>query len=290
VTIVFALLTALSNALNVTTQHKASISGPRTSRGWGLVLYLFKSPLWLFGWIALAAAFLFQALALHTGEISVVQPLLVTELVFVLFLRRFWIRQSIRSVTWWSAAMTCASLAVFIGMSEPHGGNAFPSSHAWVGASAVTIGVVVLLSSLAMVGSPTKKACLFASATAILWALVATFIKTTAYTDSEYGAGGMFLHWPVYALAVSGLVAEVLNQVTLHVGPLSVSQPFLVIVDPIASIILGVWIFDEYFTPSVPRLAVGALAFAIMCFAVILLIRSSPRTMDPTEVSSATGG
>jgi hypothetical protein len=77
----------------------ASIAAPRRSSGWQLVVYLFRSPLWLFGWVALIAAFVFQALALHDGLISVVQPLLATELVFMLVLRRFWIRQSIRPVT-----------------------------------------------------------------------------------------------------------------------------------------------------------------------------------------------
>ena len=98
--VVFALLAALSNAASVATQHVASTADPRRSSGWRLVVYLFRNPLWLFGWVALAAAFGFQALALHSGLVSVVQPLLVTELVFALVLRRFWIRQSIRLITW----------------------------------------------------------------------------------------------------------------------------------------------------------------------------------------------
>ena len=102
--IVFALLAALSNAVNEATQHVASIAAPRRTSGWRLVVYLFRNPLWLFGWVALAGAFVFQALALHDGQISIVQPLMATELVFMLFLRRFWVHQSIRSVTWGAAA------------------------------------------------------------------------------------------------------------------------------------------------------------------------------------------
>ena len=45
------------------------------------MLYLIRNPLWLFGWVALAGAFVFQALALHDGLVSIVQPLLATELV-----------------------------------------------------------------------------------------------------------------------------------------------------------------------------------------------------------------
>ena len=47
--IVLALLAALSNAVNEATQHIASTAAPRKSSGWRLIVYLFCSPLWLFG-------------------------------------------------------------------------------------------------------------------------------------------------------------------------------------------------------------------------------------------------
>jgi hypothetical protein len=282
-TIVFALLAALSNALNVTTQHKASITSPLRAKGWRLVTYLFSNPLWLFGWVALAAAFVFQALALHNGQMSVVQPLLVTELVFVLVLRRFWIRQSIRGITWWSAGVTCVLLGLFLLVAEPKGGNAAPSSHTWASVGTGTVVVAALLAILGIWGSPVRRAALTAAATAVMWALVATFIKTTVETLSQFGIGGMFVRWPVYALALSGLAAEILTQVTLHVGPLSVSQPVLVIVDPIVSIALSVWIFEEYFTPDALRVTLAVLAFAGMCVAVTVLTKTAPETMDPAQ-------
>jgi hypothetical protein len=280
-TVVYALLASLSNALNVTTQHKASFTSPARAKGWRLLTYLFKNPLWLLGWVALAGAFVFQALALHDGQMSVVQPLLVTELVFVLVLRRVWIHQSIRAVTWWSAAITCAMLGIFLAVAEPQGGSAVPSSHTWASAASATIAVAVVLAVLGSWGSPVRRAALNAAATAVMWALVATFIKTTVETLSQFGVSGMFVRWPVYALAGAGLAAEVLTQITLHVGPLSVSQPILVIVDPIASIALSVWIFEEYFTPDPFRLAVGSLAFAGMCVAVTVLTSTAPTTMEP---------
>jgi hypothetical protein len=284
-TIVFALLAALSNALNVTTQHKASITSPLRAKGCRLVTYLFRNPLWLFGWVALAAAFVFQALALHNGQMSVVQPLLVTELVFALVLRRFWIRQSIRGITWWSAGVTCFLLGLFLLVAEPRGGNAAPSSHTWASVGTATVAVAAVLAILGTWGSPFRRAALTAAASAVMWALVATFIKTTVETLSQFGIGGMFVRWPVYALALAGLGAEILTQVTLHVGPLSVSQPVLVIVDPIVSIALSVWIFEEYFTPSALRLVVGALSFAGMCVAVTVLTSTAPPTMEPEHAS-----
>ena len=48
--IFFALLAALSNAVNEATQHIASTAAPARSSSWRLVIYLFRNPLWLFGW------------------------------------------------------------------------------------------------------------------------------------------------------------------------------------------------------------------------------------------------
>ena len=278
--IVFALLAALSNAVNVTTQHIASTADPRGSSGWRLVLYLFRSPLWLFGWLALAGAFVFQALALHDGQISIVQPLLATELIFALVLRRFWIHQSILKITWGGAALTCVGLAVFILAAEPRGGRPTPTSHHWI-AAAVTCGAAAaVLAALAQRGSPNWRAAAYASAAATMWALVATFIKTTTDTLTQFGVAGMFTHWPLYALAVGAVAGTLLQQAALHVGPLKVSQPFLVIIDPVVSIALSVWLFAEYFTSSAAVLALAAAAFAVMCAGVVLLTQTAPATMN----------
>jgi hypothetical protein len=279
VTIIYALLAGLCNALNVTAQHLGSISSAEKSKGWRFVVSLLKNPLWLAGWAALAGGFVFQALALHAGQMSVVQSLLVTELVFALALRRIWLRQSIRGVTWWAAALTCLALSLFLAAAEPAGGTEYPSSHAWLTGAWGTVGAAAVLVLLGLRGSIARRTALVASATAMMWALVATLVKTMTDTLSEFGVAGMFVHWPVYALAAAGLGAEVLQQATLRVGPLSVSQPLLVIVNPIVSIALSVWIFEEYFTPDAPRLALGSVAFATMCASVAVLTRTAPATM-----------
>src|SRR5271167_2828507 len=113
VSILFALLAALSNAVNVATQHVASTSDTKGSKGWQFVRYLLANPLWLLGWVALLGSFLFQAIALHNGLLSVVQTLLVTELVFSLVIRRVWVHQTIHASAWASAALTCVAVAVF---------------------------------------------------------------------------------------------------------------------------------------------------------------------------------
>src|ERR1700750_1811466 len=118
-TVAFALAAALSSAVNLMTQHSASVGAPKREKGWRLVAYLFRQPLWLLGWVAAVGAFVFPALALHNGQLSVVQPLLVTELVFVLVLRRVWIHQEVAAAAWKAVVVVCVTLAVFLAVAEP---------------------------------------------------------------------------------------------------------------------------------------------------------------------------
>lgn len=276
----FALLAALANALVVVSQHLASTRAPREVSGLRLASYLARSPLWLAGWIALVAAFVFQALALHAGQLSVVQPLLVTELVFALLLRRWWLGQHVRSAAWGSALLVSAGLGAFLAVAEPRGGDAVPASGAWVGVVLAVAGSAAVLVALGRSGSAGRRAGLLGAAAATVWALEATFIKATTDTLAAFGVSGTLVRWPVYALAVGGAVGFLVEQAALHAGPLRSSQPMMVIVDPLVSIALSVWLFDEHFTEDATALAVGAASFAAMCVGVVLLVRTSPVSLE----------
>src|ERR1700733_5830574 len=170
VTILFALAAALANAVHLMTQHAASVGVSDKHRNWRLVSYLIRQPLWLLGWAAAAGGFAFQAVALHGGQLSVVQALLVTELVFALVLRRFWVHQHIAKKAWTAALVTCAALTVFLSAAEPHGGRLQPHATDWVSALAVFGGAVAVLAVMARWGSPVRRAALYATAASITWA------------------------------------------------------------------------------------------------------------------------
>ena len=279
-TILFALLTSLTNALAVTLQHIASTSEVEKSKGWTFVKYLLRHPLWLLGWLALCGSLIFQALALHFGPLSLVQPILVTELILALVLRQLWLHQSIRGITWLAAIVTAAGLVIFLVVTAPRGSSFLPTSSAWTTPSIVCVAGVALLVALAQRGSPARRAALFASATAVMWALEATFIKATTDTISALGFGDVFTRWPVYALIVGGIVGLLCEQAALHVGPLSVSQTFIVIVDPIVSVALGIWLYRERLHHDALHLTVSAVAFAVMCTGIVALTRTAPATMN----------
>ena len=286
-TIVFALCAAFSNALYVTTQHIASTSGRSAKMsGVRLVVSLVRSPLWLLGWLAGLGGFVFQAAALDRGQLSIVQALLVTELIFGLVLRTLWLRQIVRPAAWIAAAVTCVGLAAFVVIDEPRGGVSNPSAHAWIAAVAVLGGLAVALALAARGGSSRRQAALYGIAAAITWALVATFIKAASETLTESGVGALFTHWPVYALAGGGLAGVVLTQAALHVGPLSVSQPLLVIVDPSISVVLSVWLFQEHYTGGAVATAGTVVGFVVMCAGVVALTRTAPATMNAADAPS----
>jgi drug/metabolite transporter (DMT)-like permease len=281
VTVVFALAAAFCNGTNVLTQHSASIGAPKQQKGWQLAAYLLRQPLWLLGWIAAAAGFVFQALALHHGQISVVQPVLVTELVFVLVLRRVWLRQDVAAAAWASGLVVCLALGVFLSVAEPTGGHPNPETAQWLSALLAFGGAIALLAAAGMRGSPRRKTACFALAGALAWALMAVFIKSTTDTLASFGVVGTLIRWPVYALAVAAISGSLLEQAALHAGPLSVSQPLLVVVNPLASIALSVWLFAEHFTRSPAKIVIAVLSFAVMAVAVAELSRTAPQNVAP---------
>jgi drug/metabolite transporter (DMT)-like permease len=290
--IVFALLAALCNAVSVLTRHVASTADPDHPTGLREVGFLLRNPQWLAGWGAQIGAFVFQAVALQLGQVSVVQPLLVTELVMALVLRRVFVHQTVAGVAWAGAAASVAGLAVFIVAAEPRGGNAGPTGGHWAAAIIACGAVVGALVLGARGGSPGRQAALYGLAGGITWALEATFIKSATDELARAGLGGMFGTWPVYAVAVGGAAGVVIEQAALQSGPLRVSQPLLTITDPIVSIVLSVWLFDEHFVLNPGVLAAAAAGFAVMCGGVVVLSLTAPATVeeDTVEEDADPGG
>jgi hypothetical protein len=125
-----------------------------------------------------------------------------------------------------------------------------------------------------------RRAALYATAASITWALMAAFIKATTDLLTASGPVATLEHWPLYALVASGVVGSVLQQAALQVGPLSVSQPLIVVVDPAVAIVLSVWIFDERFTVGLVRRIIAAVAFCVMALGVTVLSRTAPSDLD----------
>ncbi len=82
--VLLALVAALLFALGTILQQKAGLDEPTDGASSGLLLRMAQRPVWLAGIAADALGFVAQAAALGIGRLVVVQPLLVTSVVFAL--------------------------------------------------------------------------------------------------------------------------------------------------------------------------------------------------------------
>ena len=277
------------SALNVVTQHVASTAAPAKDKGWRLAVYLVRNPLWLFGVGAIIASFVFQAVALYEGRISVVQSILVTELVFSLVIGVLWLHRSVVPAAWVSALVTSAGLAVFLVMSEPKGGHTGPTGRAWLPALLTFGGLTVALTLLASRGSPVKRGALYASGSGIAAAILATFLKSATDVLGDNGVVATFKTWTLYTLIATVAVEVVLTQAALHYGRLAISQPIMVIVNPFVSVVLGIWLYGEHFEGGGWKVLLGGLGFTTMVVGVVFLARTAPSlAAEPAEPKSST--
>lgn len=288
--VLFAFAAAFTSALNVVTQHVASTAATGRDKGWRLALYLIRNPLWLFGVAAMVGSFVFQALALYQGRLSVVQSILVTELVCSLVIGSFWLRRHVVPAAWVSASVTSAGLAVFLVMAEPRGGHPEATAQAWLPALLTCGGLTALFAALASRGSPVRRAALYGAASGLVWAALAAFLKSATEVVGTQGIPAVLAHGAVYGVVIAGIIGTVLTQAALHYGPLAVSQPLMVIVNPFVSIILGVWLYGEHFVGGPLQIGLGALGFAAMVVGVVYLANTAPSfaaTPDAPAASTA---
>ncbi|MBO0691258.1 MAG: DMT family transporter [Acidimicrobiaceae bacterium] len=281
--ICLAMASAFANALNVVTQHVASTAAPAEGNGWRLALFLLRNPLWLFGVGAMVGAFVLQAVALDLGRLSVVQSILVSSLVFTLVIARVWLRRQVSAAAWVAAVVTSTGLAVFLIAAEPTGGHLDATAPAWLPALLTCGGAAAVLTFAAGRGSPVRRAALYAASAGVVWAIFASFLKSVADTLTSTGVVAVLSHGAVYGIIITGIVGMVLTQAALHHGPLAVSQPLMVIINPLVSISLSMWLFGEHIQGSEGRIVMGVLAFVAMALGVVFLTLTAP----PLEAATA---
>jgi drug/metabolite transporter (DMT)-like permease len=279
VAVLFALLSAFSNAMTAVLQRQASVSRSEDQKGWPGALALVRDPRWLVGLLFLGGTFVFQAIALYYGELAVVQPILVTELIFTLALRRYWLHDAIRSRTWTAALMICVGLAAFLLAAQPSEGHRVATVREWVWALSIRGVVIVLLVMLSRKGSPARRAALLGCAAALMWAIDAAFVKAATDLLAQSGWTALLVHWQLYAVVASGVLGTLLLQAAFAAGPLSASQPAILIVDPLASIALGIELFGERLNTSAPALAVSVIGLLVMAAGVVVISAWAPPVM-----------
>lgn len=272
--VIFALLAAAANALATVLQRIGVEEAAPHQAGERLMASVLRRPIWFAGLALTIASFLLQAIALAVGDLSSVQPVMVTELLFLLAILALWFRRKLGWREWTGAVGTVAGLGAFLAVSAARAGTSRPQAEDWILLLAASLGAIGLSASGARRGPRAWRAAAYGFAGGIAFALTAAFIKSVAEVWS-HGLLSVFSHWQTYGIAVAGLGGLVLTQHALQTGPVAASQSALLVVNPISSIIMGVWLFGDHLHTTGGRLAGEFAALAVM-FASLLLLSSSP--------------
>ncbi len=269
-----APLAALVNALTSVLQRIGVETAPAsTTLRWSLMAHALRRGIWLVGFGLMLVEFGLQATALRFGDLSVVQPLLTTELLFLLLILGVWFHYRLTLLEWLGSALIVAGLGGFFLAGAPSGGRAIPDTTQWLVASAVLIGLITTFVLAALRGPRWWRAASFGAATAFTAAYSAALTKAiTTYTTR--GWGQVFTHFQPYVLGVAGIGTVFLIQNALHAGPITASRTTMVTINPLVSIVLGVTLFADRLRsgPGWTTLQVGALA--VLVAGVVLLARS----------------
>ena len=119
-----------------------------------------------------------------------------------------------------------------------------PTNLGWLVVGSVCGGVIMVAVVLALRGPRWWRAAMFGAAGAVGFAFTASLIKTVGnYVAADWV--NMFAHWQTYGLAVCGVGSVFLAQNAFHAGPIAASQTALVLVDPLASIAIGIGLFGD---------------------------------------------
>jgi len=270
----FAALAALVNALTSVLQRLGVETAPESSAlKASLIGHAVRQKVWLIGFGFSLVYFGLVATALKHGELSTVQPVLTTELVFLLLILGVWFRYHLGVREWLGCLVVVAGLGGFFLAARPHGGQELPTTTEWVVATAA-LAVVVTVGVLGGLRGPRWwRAASLGAATAVAASFTSVLTKAiTSYLD--HGWSAVFSHFEPYALGVVGVGTIFLLQSALHAGPITASRTTLITLNPLVSIVFGITMFGDILRGGPLWITVEVAALAVLVAGVVILTRS----------------
>ena len=285
---VLALVAAFLFALAATLQQKGALGmGEVSLRSPASFVQLAKQTWWLLGTVALLGGYVCQAVALDHGRLAVIQPLLVTTIVFALPLGYFLTNQPVGQTAIVAAALVVAGLAVFTVVGDAASGNDNAPGWQW----AIAIVVLGAASAALLVAggraSLARKAALYGACAGLLYGLSAALWKPTGTTLEQDGLGGMLSSWEFWAFAVAGILAFLVQQVSLATGRLAPSVAMTSVVNPIVCIVIGTLLLDERLAPPTWHKVVAYAGLGLALVAAVAITRATEEAKGAGEATPA---
>ena len=246
---------------------------------------LLGSGVWLLGLAAQTAGVLLQAAALDRGRVAVIQPLLVTAVVWAMPLGYFLTGQVITVGTssaprWSSPGWRCSQASA---TPPPAWTTRPPPTGSWPSSSWGRSAGLLLFSRR---DGSDSKAAVFGAVAGILYGISATLMKPVVENLHAEGAVAVLESWELWVMAIGGLVGFYIQQLSLATGKLVTSVATVSVVNPVVSVLLGALVLQERLDRDPPWhavVAVGALAVALL--GAVVAASASRRTRRRRRVS-----
>lgn len=261
-------------AIGIVVRQRATMDVP-PEQGVSTVMIstLLRRRLWWVGTAAAVLGYVFQALALIKGSLILVQPLLVSALLFALPLSAKLAHRHVSRADWAWAIVLTMSLATFVVLARPSSGDYEGSVMVSTLATAVCVAIVVGCVALAIRKMGWRRAVLLAVAVGVLFGVVAVLTKIVMHFVGERSLPALFTTPAPYLLAVLAVVATLLQQSAFHAGSLHNSVPTMLVLEPVVAVLLGAVVLGEHLTATGLEAVALTLAAVAMTAATIALGR-----------------
>ena len=277
VSLVAAVLFGLADVVEQRSTHQVPVRRALSPR---LVLDLAKRPVWLAAIVVNLVANILQIVALHFGALALVQPILVTDLLFAAVFaaalaHRRPDRVMLAGVIWCTAGVGC-----FLGIARPHGGHNTVSFTTFLPLALVLAAVVAGCLVAAQLGPRQVRPLWLALACGIDFGVNAFLLKLVPDTLSA-GFSDPLRQWPLYAIVITAPTSFLLNQGAFQAGRLI--SPVLAIIttaDPLVSVAIAYAWLGETITTTPPALAGEAISLIVMAAGIYALARRAPHVMN----------
>lgn len=278
-----ALLAAFFAAVGIVVRQRAILA--EADEPGAIVTSWVRQPAWWIGTLGAVGGYVFQALALAHGSLLLVQPLLVSSLLFVLPLGARFSNQHVRARDWVWALLLTVALTVFVLVGQPREGHYRAPVPAWSVALGTSLPVVIICVLAARRATGRPRAMLLAGGVAVLLGLVAVLTKVSTHRLVAHGWHGLLTVPAPYLLVTLAVAVTVLQQSAFHAGALQASVPIMLVGEPVVAVLLGVVILGEHLVVRGGGAVILVIAVAAMTAATIALGRDSAASTKTAETS-----
>jgi drug/metabolite transporter (DMT)-like permease len=259
---------------NVLQQRVASALPSRAAFDTGVLMRLFRRPLWVLGFAAIIASISLQAAALGTGRLVVIEPVLASSLLVALALSSWVEHRRMRPVQWAAAIATFVGLAAFLVASQPSGGQQVAGTRQ-LGLAAlaafVLAGVAVLI---AIRLHSVRRALALGIGGGVAAGVTDALTKTVAFLAGSRQFA-VFTDPRLYLLVVVGLMTYTMQQNGYRAAALAAFLPVFAVLDPVVGSLLGLFVYHERLGGGPARIVIESAAAILATWGIAHLASSS---------------